>query len=209
MTQPPTIALFTGDSITDAGRRTDPHGHLGAGYVRRISEMAEAAAAPLRVVNTGVGGDRTTELLARWSTDVIECRPDVLTVLVGVNDMWRRYDASTPTSPEEFEANYRLLLDRVRNELDLEQLVLMDPFVVPIRADQAHWFEEDLKAKVEIVNDLATQWEAVHIPLHELFTAKADESGPHSVVEDGVHPTPDGHDLIARAWWRSVGPRFA
>lgn len=123
--------------------------------------------------------------------------------------MWRRYDASTPTSPEEFEANYRLLLDRVRNELDLEQLVLMDPFVVPIRADQAHWFEEDLKAKVEIVNDLATQWDAVHIPLHELFTAKADESGPHSVVEDGVHPTADGHDLIAQAWWRSVGPRVA
>jgi acyl-CoA thioesterase I len=89
MTMPTTTALFTGDSITDAGRRTDPSGYLGAGYVRRIAEMASAGNPALTVVNTGIGGNRTTDLAARWEEDVILRSPNVLTILVGVNDTWR------------------------------------------------------------------------------------------------------------------------
>ena len=204
-----TTALFTGDSITDMCRRTDPSGFLGAGYVRRIAEMSATAEPRLNVINTGVGGDRTTDLLPRWEADVIERRPDVLTVLIGVNDMWRRYDSDMPVSTEEFRANYSSLLDRARTELDLRELVIMDPFVVPVNAEQSGWYAEDLEAKIVVAQELASRFDAIHIPLHEIFTERAAIEGPESVIDDGVHPSAGGHELIAQVWWSTVTPTLA
>ncbi|MBN9141205.1 MAG: SGNH/GDSL hydrolase family protein [Micrococcales bacterium] len=202
-------ALFTGDSITDMCRRTDPSGFLGAGYVRRIAELSSAGAPRLNVINTGVSGDRTTDLAARWEADVVERRPDVLTVLIGANDMWRRYDADLPMSAEEFGANYAALLERARSALQLTRLVLMDPFLVPVTEEQAGWYAEDLAAKIDVVRELAARFDAVHIPLHDILTERAAIEGPASVIDDGVHPSAGGHELIAQAWWSTVAPSLA
>ncbi len=206
MTRPTTTALFTGDSITDMGRRTDPSGFLGAGYVRRIAEMAAEGDPHLVVVNTGVSGDRTTDLIARWDADVIQRRPDVLTILIGANDMWRRYDSGMPMTAEEFAANYASLLDRVRDELELRQLVLMEPFLVPVRDEQRAWRTEDLDAKRAVTRELAARYGAVFIPLDGILGERAAAAGPASVIEDGVHPSAGGHELIARSWWEAVAP---
>lgn len=202
-------ALFTGDSITDMCRRTDPSGYLGAGYVRRIAEMSAADGQGLHVVNTGVSGDRTTDLMKRWDADVLDHHPDVLTVLIGANDMWRRFDADTPMSAEEFAANYARLLDQTREKLDLQRLVIMEPFVVPMREEQRRWRLEDLDAKREVARHLADRYDAIFIPLDTIFTERATSEGPESVIDDGVHPSAGGHELIAQTWWASVVPALA
>lgn len=209
MTSSPTTALFTGDSITDMCRRTDPSGYLGAGYVRRIAEMAAIEAPSIKVINTGVSGDRTTDLLARWDADVIERRPDVLTIMIGVNDMWRRYDAGLAMSAEEFSSNYSTLLDRARNELDLRRIVIMEPFLVPITEEQSRWFGEDLEAKIAVADELALRYDATLIRLHSIFTERAVAEGAASVIDDGVHPSAGGHELIAQCWWSSVVPALS
>lgn len=206
MTLSPTTALFTGDSITDMCRRTDPSGYLGAGYVRRVAEMAAMTEPGIKVVNTGVSGDRTTDLLARWDADVIERKPDVLTIMIGVNDMWRRYDAGLPMSADEFAANYSTLLDRSIAELNLRRIVIMEPFLVPLTDEQVGWISEDLEAKIEVARDLATRYSATLIRLHDIFTVRAAAEGAASVIDDGVHPSAGGHELIAQSWWSSVVP---
>lgn len=200
-------ALFTGDSITDAGRRTDPSSHLGAGYVRRIAELAAASDEPLRVVNTGVGGDRTADLLARFDTDIAEPRPAILTILVGINDMWRRYDAGTPTSVEEFRKNYARILERASDELDLSTLVLMEPFLVPVDDEQLRWHDEDLNEKIAATREFAAEYDAILIPLNDIFTEHASRDCAASVIDDGVHPSAGGHELIAQLWWSAVSLR--
>jgi len=201
--------LFTGDSITDSGRRTDPSGHLGAGYVRRIAEMADAGGHRVRVVNTGVSGDRTTDLMARWDADVIDRRPDVLTILIGANDMWRRYDADAPMSPDEFRANYVTVLDRVRARLDLRRLVIMEPFLVPVRDEQRRWRVEDLDDKRAVARDVAARYDALFVPLDAILSERAATAGPDSVIDDGVHPSAGGHELIAQSWWAVVAADLA
>lgn len=189
--------LFIGDSITDVGRRDDPE-HLGDGYVRMIAQALPGRA----VVNTGIGGDRVKDLRRRWDDDALAHDPQVLTIYVGINDTWRRYDSNDPTSDEAFAHDYRLILDSARSTL-AAQLVLIEPFVTPVTADQARW-HEDLDGKRAVVAQLAEEFSADFIPLHSLLGAAAEEHGPHAIAEDGVHPTPLGHRLIADAWFATV-----
>lgn len=204
-----TIVLFTGDSITDAGQQFDPSlvgpgSGLGAGYVRRIAEIAATEAPGLQVLNTGISGHRTTDLLRRWDADVIDLQPNVLTILIGINDMWRRYDAGTPMLGAEFRSNYTQLLERVA-VLRLRNLVVLEPFLLPFTEEQEAWPGEDLDEKRAIAFELAGRFDAVFIPLQAIFTDRAVETGAASLTIDGVHPSAAGHELIAQTWWSTVG----
>lgn len=203
------VALFTGDSITDMGRRSDAGSPLGSGYVQLIAQFAATQAPWLAAVNTGVSGDRSTELLNRWEADVTEWQPDILTVLVGINDTWRRFDSARPTTAQVFRSNFEAMLTSARDSRNLRRLVIMEPFLVPVSTQQRRWHAEDLDAKISITRELARTYDAVHIPLDEIFSERADAEGPHAVVEDGVHPTVRGHQLIAQTWWDYVVPEPA
>lgn len=199
-----TTALFIGDSITDMCRRTDPCGFLGAGYVRRIAELATEHADRLRIVNSGISGDRLTDLRKRWDADVLAHDPDILTVMIGVNDTWRRYDAGMTTTAEQFDGDYRAVLDATRARLPEVRLVIMEPFLVPLTDEQAGWRAEDLDAKIEVARAIARDYGATLVPLDGLFTERAATEGPLSVIDDGVHPSAGGHELIAQTWWSAV-----
>ncbi len=201
----PLVALFAGDSITDAGRRENADDRLGRGYVRRI---AERDGSRLRSINAGVSGDRTADLLARWDADVIRPAPDALTVLVGVNDMLRRYDAEDPTSIEQFRSNYVELLDRAREKLQLRHLVLMEPFIVAMDDEQRRWRTEDLDEKRAVVRELADRYSAVFVPLDSVLNERAQPDAQQEIVRDGVHPTAVGHGVIADAWWAAMEKRI-
>jgi acyl-CoA thioesterase I len=193
--------LLTGDSVTDCGRRTDPAG-LGDGYVRAL------AGSPLRtahVTNTGIAGHRLADLAARWDVDVLDHRPDVLSVLIGVNDTWRRYDAGSPSPLDAFEATYHDLLARTADRLPATTLVLVEPFVLPVRPDQERWWPEDLSARVDVVHRLAAEHDALLVPAHHHLTALAATHGPAALAADGVHPTDAGHRELADLWWSTVG----
>ncbi|GAA2222885.1 SGNH/GDSL hydrolase family protein [Promicromonospora sukumoe] len=184
--------VFVGDSITDAGRDRADATSLGDGYVRLVAAALPGA----QVRNLGIGGDRAVDLEARWDRDVAASAPDVLTLYVGVNDTWRRFDADDPTSAEDFEATYRRLLDRVPGS---PRLVLVEPFLLPVRPEQQGWLD-DLAGKREVVGRLAAETGATPVPLHTVLTAAAEHAGAQELAPDGVHPTPAASQLIADAW---------
>lgn len=194
--------LFIGDSITDAGRRDDPDG-LGFGYVRRIAEQSRARGDRRTILNRGIGGDRIGDLRARWSDDVIALAPATLTVYVGVNDTWRLFDRGLATSAEHFESVYRGLLGEARAASN-PRLILVEPFVTPVRAEQQEWLD-DLAGKRAAVASLATEFGAVFVPLHRILTIAAAHHGAAAIATDGVHPTELGTELIAEAWEAAEG----
>ncbi|MFI2363534.1 SGNH/GDSL hydrolase family protein [Promicromonospora sp. NPDC019610] len=188
--------VLVGDSITDAGRDRADAASLGDGYVSLVAADLPGA----QVRNVGIGGDRAVDLEARWDRDVAGTAPDVLSVYVGVNDTWRRFDSDDPTSAEDFEATYLRLLDRVPGS---PRLILVEPFLLPVRPEQHGWLD-DLAGKREVVARLAAQAGAALVPLHSLLTAAAHElggtEGAVALAPDGVHPTPKGSRIIADAW---------
>jgi acyl-CoA thioesterase-1 len=137
------LVLFQGDSITDGGReRADPN-HLGWGYPRVVANWLSALYPErrLRFVNRGISGNRVRDLLARWKSDCIDLQPDWVSILIGINDTWRRYDSNDPTAVEAFERDYRTLLQLTR-ERTKAQILLMEPFVLHTPPDRAAWRED-------------------------------------------------------------------
>jgi acyl-CoA thioesterase-1 len=184
--------LFIGDSVTDCGRRDDEPDFLGDGYVRVIADRLPDR----HILNAGISGNRAIDLRDRWHIDVVEQMPETLTVYVGINDTWRRYDESDPTSAATFEANYRACLADVGGA---STLILVEPFVLPVTEEQEHW-HEDLDEKRAVVARLAAEFDARFLPLQTLLAAAAEDHGAAALAQDGVHPTAKGHGLIADAW---------
>ena len=190
--------VFAGDSITDAGHLTRPESPLGIGYVSVIAAELEGRGDARRVVNAGISGDRAVDLQARWDSDVLSYEPSVLTIYVGVNDTWRRYDGGIETPAADFEQTYRDLLERAQ-AAGVSRIILMEPFVTPVNVEQSGWLD-DLRAKRLVVGRLANDYGATFIGLHELLREEARVHGAESIAADGVHPTARGHELIAKAW---------
>lgn len=197
--------VFIGDSITDAGRdRADP-ASLGDGYVSLLADGFAAQGATVR--NLGISGNRAKDLAARWDAELMPTGPDLLTVYVGVNDMWRRFDSDDPTSAADFESTLRALLTQVV-EAHRPRLILMEPFFLPVLAEQQEWLP-DLDEKRAVVRALAAEFGAELVPLHDIFTAAASEHPIADLAPDGVHPTSLGSEIIADAWREAALARDA
>jgi len=194
------LILFTGDSITDCGRDYDNPASLGAGYVNMLAGRlaSDYAELNLRFLNTGISGDRTCELLSRWSGDCIDLQPDWVSILLGVNNTWRRYDNNDPTADDVFEAEYRQLLERVKKETSGE-IVLCSPFLLHVDPSVVQ-MREDLDPKIAIIRKLADEFAAVWVDFDAAFAAASQRHIPSYWAEDGVHPTTAGHALMAKAW---------
>ncbi|CAH0118922.1 Acetylxylan esterase [Paenibacillus sp. CECT 9249] len=199
------VILFQGDSITDAGRNRDSGDDLGRGYAYMIAGRLSFLHAEkrLRFVNRGISGNRASDLQERWEADCLDIKPTVVSIYVGINDTWRRYDQNNPTSAEQFEQGYRDLLMRTKERLDA-RLIMVEPFVVPYPEDRKQW-REDLDPKIAVVRELAREFGALLVPLDGLFAQACTRAEPSFWAPDGVHPSPAGHALIADAWIRTVG----
>lgn len=145
-------------------------------------------------MNTGIGGDRVRDLRARWNEDVLAHHPQTLSVFVGINDTWRRYDSGQVTTAGGFERDYVAMLETV----SADRLVIVEPFVLPVTAEQHEW-AVDLDPKRAIVADVAARFGAAFVPLHSILTLAAGAHGAAALAADGVHPTPLGATLIADA----------
>ncbi|MEU4391884.1 SGNH/GDSL hydrolase family protein [Kribbella sp. NPDC023855] len=187
--------VFAGDSVTDCGRRSDPAG-LGDGYVKNLYD-ALGPDRP-RIVNVGISGNRAKDLEARWQTDVLAHEPDLVSVLIGINDTWRRYDKDDPTSTESFERSYRALLDGVQ-----AQFVLVEPFLLAVKEEQHEW-REDLDPKIEVVRRLAAEYGALLVPADVELNRQAATVGAVTLADDGVHPSHAGHEALANLWQQTV-----
>jgi len=203
MLQPDDLVLFQGDSITDAGRSRSDDTQLGAGYPALVAAWYTAShpAKRVRFLNRGISGNRVKDLRARWQADCLDLRPNVVSILIGINDTWRRYDSNDPTTAEAYAEGYRAILDAVREAG--ARLVILEPFVLPAPADRMAW-RVDLDPKIQVARSLAREFGALYVPLDGLFAAACTQQPPAVWAADGVHPTPAGHALITRAWLEAV-----
>jgi len=208
-----TKLLFIGDSITDVGRTDkrpeDPEG-LGLGYPRVIRDYllaANPATAPI-VINRGISGHKITDLAARWQQDVLDLAPDILSVKIGINDVWHglSFGGGNGVPVEKFTPVYDDLLRQVREALPACRIVLCEPTVIwaPAPAEG----NEMLLPYIAAIHQLAAKY-SVHcvVPLHEAFENARRLRPDITWTGDGVHPTSAGHALIAQTWLRSS--RFA
>lgn len=196
--------LFQGDSITDALRSRTDDTDLGRGYAHMTAAWYSAMHPEKRVkfLNQGLSGNRVRDLRERWESDCMALNPQIVSILIGANDMWRRYDSNDPTTPEEFEEAYRDILTMTQS-LPGVRIVLMEPFVLPVPEEKLAW-KEDLDPKINVVRRLAREFNAVYIPLDGLFAASCARCSPEHWSPDGIHPSPAGHALISRAWLAAV-----
>lgn len=201
--KPYSTLLFIGDSITDVGRSRDDDSYLGNGYVNLLSAQLRCAypQADLHIYNRGISGNRAIDLRVRWQQDCIALKPDFLTIFIGINDTWRRYDSNDPTSCADFERDYRAILVETVAKTSAK-LILMEPFVLPTPSDRIAW-REDLDPKIQVVRRLAAEFQACLLPLDGIFASASMTGGPAYWAADGVHPTPAGHALIANTWMQT------
>ena len=204
---PGSTVVFIGDSVTDCGRdRADP-GSLGDGFVALAAARFDSAhpGSAVRFLNRGISGNCAVDLRRRWDHDCLDHKPDVISILVGINEVSRRFDRDDPTSDSVFENHYHWLLDTAAQSA--AQLIMMEPFLLPVNDEQLGWREE-LDGKLAVVRSLAQRFGATLIATDDLMTpAAAGVGGPGALAGDGIHPTAEGHAVLARAWLKAVGER--
>lgn len=206
------VILFQGDSITDCGRDREKCSHNGRGY----AHMAEAelmAKEPYRFTcyNRGISGNRVVDLYARIKKDLINLKPDYLSILIGINDVWHEYTQKNGVDAEKFEMVYGLLIEEVKKALPDVKIMIMEPFVLPGSATSTdeenpgrwEYFSSQCVLRRQAAKRVAEKYDLLFLPLQELFE-KANENAPEGYwLCDGVHPTPAGHVLIKEQWLKA------
>ena len=200
------IIVFQGDSITDAGRSRDDQqpnqAHsLGRGYAALAAAhvLGEYPEARWRCYNRGISGDKIPQLDARWDADCLDLEPDVLSILVGVNDFWHTLTHGYEGTAASYEEGYRALLDRTRDALPDVSLIIGEPFAVSggSAIGEAWGAFGAYRAAARRVAD---DYDAVWIPYQSLFDEALESAPVDYWAPDGVHPSPAGNERMAQAW---------
>jgi lysophospholipase L1-like esterase len=206
------VFLFQGDSITDCGRdrgaEAQPNHNqaLGPGYAGKIAGglLADYPSRGLSTFNRGISGNRVVDLYARWKNDGVNLKPDVLSILIGVNDTWHEFNWQNGVELDRYEQVYRMLLQYTLKKLPKVNLVLCEPFVLPTGVVTPDWVAE-MDGRREIVARLAREFGTVFVPFQKMFNEAMKEAPAEYWTADGVHPTPAGHARMAKLWRQCVG----
>ena len=206
------VILFQGDSITDAGRdkkRQLPNdgGSLGRGYPHHIAGglLRDYASLRLLIHNRGISGNKVPDLDSRWDVDALELKPDILSILIGVNDIWHKLNGRYDGTPEVYKEGFTALLERTRTALPDTKLVICEPFALKCGAVDDTWFPE-FEVRRKYAKEVADAAGAIWVPFQEMFDeAVAAGTKPEYWAHDGVHPSVAGHALMAKTWRDVVG----
>ncbi|HEV8509815.1 MAG TPA: GDSL-type esterase/lipase family protein [Gemmatimonadales bacterium] len=205
-----TVVLFQGDSITDCGRNrtsAEPNsaGALGTGYPLLVASavLAARASQELRFYNRGISGNKVPDLQQRWTTDAIDLQPDVLSILIGVNDFWHKLSGGYTGTVQDYEQQYAALLADTRRALPRVHLIVLEPFVLRVGAVDQRWFPEFDMRRAAAAR-VAKQARATFVPLQAVFDQRVRTRPPDYWAADGVHPTPAGHAVIAEHWRKAA-----
>lgn len=196
--------LFQGDSITDAGRSRENDFSRGFGYATLVSgKLGRKYAGEYAFKNKGISGNRVVDLYARIKSDIINLKPDYMSILIGVNDVWHEFSAENGVSVEKFEKIYGMLIEEVKEELPDIKIMILEPFVLKACATEENWegFSKETKLRAEAAKRVAEKYGLPFVKLQEKFDAAMKEY-PHPTywLADGVHPTAMGHQIIADEW---------
>jgi lysophospholipase L1-like esterase len=205
------IILFQGDSITDVGRKKDPNAAandqpaLGTGYawLAAAELLVDHPEAGLKVHNRGISGNKVYQLADRWQADCLDLKPNVLSILIGVNDFWHTLNGNYNGTVEKYEADYRALLERTRKALPKVKLLICEPFVLHCGAVNDKWFPEFDRYRAA-AQRIARSFHATFLPFQAMFDEAVKYAPPAHWAADGVHPTAAGASLMAYNWLRTA-----
>ncbi|MDF1840456.1 MAG: SGNH/GDSL hydrolase family protein [Rubripirellula sp.] len=207
------VILFQGDSITDAGRnKKSPVANegLGRGYPKHLAESlhADYPKLDLQIHNRGISGNKVPDLDRRWQADCIEIEPKILSILIGVNDIWHRLNGRYDGTAETYRDGFAALLERTQKALPKTTIVVCEPFVLmsgTVKQNRDKWFP-DFSVRRGYAHDVAKSANAVWVPFQGMFDdAVASGTEAKALAGDGVHPTQQGHQLMAKTWREVVG----
>ena len=197
--------LFQGDSITDVGRNTDRGSlqSIGQGYALMVTgELGARYPGQYTFENRGISGNRIVDLYARIKVDCWNLEPDVISILLGVNDVWHEFGNKNGVEANRFENVYRMLIEDSLAKLPNVKFMLLEPFALPGTATEGKWneFFAEVVKRSQIVQKLAQEYQLSFVPLQKKLEDACKLCPAEYWLGDGVHPTPAGHRLIADAW---------
>ena len=197
--------LFQGDSITDAGRDKRNYHDLGPGYPKFAAEgiMRDFPDVDFEFVNLGISGNRTSQLFDRLYKDAIELQPDIISILIGINDIWHRYGSERiATTDAQFELNYTTILNELKAKTGAK-IMILSPYLLDCEGKDD--MREDLKRMLTIVRRLADEYADVYVPLDEYFDeALKVMPEPMYYSKDGVHPNGNGAAFIGKKYAEAI-----
>jgi len=195
--------LFQGDSITDAGRSRESDAQTGYGYATLVkAELGFDRHGEFEFINRGISGNRIIDLIARVKCDTINLKPDVMSILIGVNDVWHEAVYQNGVSTERFEKYYCMLIEEIREALPDIKIIILEPFVLKGSATEEHWeqFRPDVEAKAAAARRVAEKYRLKFVELLKPFDELYTKEPMGYWLADGVHPTSAGHEFIKREW---------
>lgn len=199
--------LYQGDSITDCGRNREREGSLGTGYAFMTSgKISVDYPGQYTFINKGISGNRVVDLYARIKKDAINLQPDIMTVLIGVNDVWHEFEKQNGVSNEKYAKFLEMFLCEVMESCPQTKIFLLEPFVLPGTANQEFYeaFHHEVRLRAASCKAVAKKLNLPFIPLQEDMEYRASLSKAADVLGDGVHPTCCGHELISRKLYAAL-----
>ena len=198
--------LFQGDSITDCGRNREWEFGLGDGYPHlTAAHLGFKEPGKYEFLNRGIGGNRIVDLYARIKSDIINLKPNVMSILIGVNDVWHEFDYNNGVDSEKFFNIYSMLIEEVKAALPDINIMIMEPFTLKGTGNEKYFdaFQADTFEKAAMAKKIAEKYNLPFIPLQEKFDEAAKLAPNNYWLGDGVHPTFAGHELIKNEWLKA------
>lgn len=201
--------LFQGDSITDAGRNREDFYSLGYGYPLLVAAALTADTPDAyEYVNRGIGGDLLADLYNRRQADLLDLKPDYLSLFIGTNDAWAELDQGRPIETAAFEQMYTDLLEEIFATCPDTKVMLLSPYIMEglfsrntdDQPDRLNQFRTHIASRIEVVRKLAQKYDLPFVDMQAVFDAACARADAACWTGDGAHPTPGGHELIKRAW---------
>lgn len=198
--------LFQGDSITDAYRHREIDECRGWGYVTLVSaELGFENPLKYEFINRGIGGNKITDLYARMKNDILDINPDVMSVLIGVNDVWHGYssgDMNNSVPTEQYEKLYNKIISEAKAKNPDIEIIILEPFTLKGKGNEEYWdeFRKEVEEKAAAAKRVAERNNLKFVPLMHKFDELTKLAPENYWLMDGIHPTAMGHELIKREW---------
>ena len=195
--------LFQGDSITDAARNREHEFYKGSGYANLVSAaLGFEYPGEYEFFNRGVSGNRIVDLYARMKADILNLKPDVMSILIGVNDVWHEFSYENGVDADKFYKVYAMLIEEVKAALPDIKIMILEPFALKARATEERWeeFRPETEKRAEMAKKIADTYNLPFIPLQKGFDELAEKVSSEYWLFDGVHPTAAGHEFIKTEW---------
>lgn len=198
--------LFQGDSITDCERNREQLYDLGAGYAMMVKGcMGLEYPAEHEYINKGVGGNRIVDLYARIKADILNLKPDFMSILVGVNDVWHECASGNGVDEDKFFRIYCMLIEEIRQELPELKIMIMESFCLKGSSNEIYYdvFRAEVEKRAEKARKVAEKYGLAFLPLQNGMDELAEKMPVSAILRDGVHPTSIGHTFIKNEWIRT------